>query len=102
MAATHYRMASDQQRNAQAMFNLGYMHEQGLGMQQVSYTFFWLTDNLFCVYSFFYFLGHASGEKMLRHGCGSQHRCKGTGSVGTHETVIIIQYEIFTRGNYLG
>lgn len=35
MAATHYRLASDQQRNAQAMFNLGYMHEQGLGMQQV-------------------------------------------------------------------
>lgn len=34
MAATHYRLASDQQRNAQAMFNLGYMHEQGLGMQQ--------------------------------------------------------------------
>lgn len=31
-AATHYRLASDQQHNAQAMFNLGYMHEQGLGM----------------------------------------------------------------------
>lgn len=27
-------MASDQQHNAQAMFNLGYMHEQGLGMQR--------------------------------------------------------------------
>lgn len=27
-------MASDQQHNAQAMFNLGYMHEQGLGMKQ--------------------------------------------------------------------
>lgn len=25
-------MASEQQHNAQAMFNLGYMHEQGLGM----------------------------------------------------------------------
>ena len=34
-AATHYRMASDQQSNAQAMFNLGYMHEMGLGMKQV-------------------------------------------------------------------
>lgn len=34
MAATHYRLASEQQHNAQAMFNLGYMHEQGLGMQQ--------------------------------------------------------------------
>lgn len=31
-AATHYRLASDHQHNAQAMFNLGYMHEQGLGM----------------------------------------------------------------------
>jgi TPR repeat protein len=35
MAASHYRLASEQQHNAQAMFNLGYMHEQGLGMQQV-------------------------------------------------------------------
>nr|CAD7403815.1 unnamed protein product [Timema cristinae] len=34
MAATHYRLASEQQHNAQAMFNLGYMHEQGLGMTQ--------------------------------------------------------------------
>lgn len=31
-AAVHYRLASEQQHNAQAMFNLGYMHEQGLGM----------------------------------------------------------------------
>ncbi len=36
-AAVHYRMASEQQHNAQAMFNLGYMHEQGLGMKQVSF-----------------------------------------------------------------
>ena len=34
-AATHYRLASEQQHNAQAMFNLGYMHEQGLGLKQV-------------------------------------------------------------------
>ena len=34
-AADHYRMASEQQQNAQAMFNLGYMHEQGLGIQRV-------------------------------------------------------------------
>lgn len=33
-AASHYRMASDQQHNAQAMFNLAYMHEQGLGMKK--------------------------------------------------------------------
>uniref|UniRef100_A0A6M2E3V6 Putative extracellular protein sel-1 n=1 Tax=Xenopsylla cheopis TaxID=163159 RepID=A0A6M2E3V6_XENCH len=32
VAASHYRLASEQQHNAQAMFNLGYMHEQGLGM----------------------------------------------------------------------
>ena len=34
-AASHYRLASEQQHNAQAMFNLAYMHEQGLGMKQV-------------------------------------------------------------------
>lgn len=33
-AASHYRLASDQQHNAQAMFNLAYMHEQGLGMKK--------------------------------------------------------------------
>lgn len=27
-------MASEVQQNAQAMFNLGYMHEQGLGMKK--------------------------------------------------------------------
>ena len=37
-AAIHYRMASEQQHNAQAMFNLGYMHEQGLGMKRVGTT----------------------------------------------------------------
>merc|ERR1711953_923149 len=31
-AASHYRIASEQQNNAQAMFNLGYMHELGHGM----------------------------------------------------------------------
>ncbi|XP_053995443.1 protein sel-1 homolog 1 [Hylaeus anthracinus] len=31
-AASHYRLASEQQTNAQAMFNLGYMHERGLGL----------------------------------------------------------------------
>lgn len=29
-----FRMASEVQQNAQAMFNLGYMHEQGLGMKK--------------------------------------------------------------------
>ncbi|XP_003727156.2 protein sel-1 homolog 1 isoform X2 [Strongylocentrotus purpuratus] len=33
-AALHYRLAFEQQHNAQAMFNLGYMHEQGLGLKK--------------------------------------------------------------------
>ncbi|PVD25676.1 hypothetical protein C0Q70_13335 [Pomacea canaliculata] len=33
-AATHYRLASEQQHNAQAMFNLGYMHEMGQGLKK--------------------------------------------------------------------
>jgi len=33
-AALHYRVASDREHNAQAMFNLGYMHEQGLGLKK--------------------------------------------------------------------
>lgn len=33
-AASHYRTASEQQHNAQAMFNLAYMHEKGLGMKK--------------------------------------------------------------------
>ena len=40
-AAFHYRLASEQQHNAQAMFNLGYMHERGLGMRQVKQRYFW-------------------------------------------------------------
>ncbi|KAL4656376.1 hypothetical protein GN956_G6474 [Arapaima gigas] len=34
MAMMHYRLASEQQHSAQAFFNLGYMHEKGLGIQQ--------------------------------------------------------------------
>ena len=33
-AVSHYRQASDQLQNPQAMFNLAYMHELGLGMKQ--------------------------------------------------------------------
>ncbi|CAH8477913.1 unnamed protein product [Heterobilharzia americana] len=33
-AIQHYRIASDLHHNAQAMFNLGYMHEQGLGLKR--------------------------------------------------------------------
>ncbi|XP_076824159.1 protein sel-1 homolog 1-like isoform X1 [Clavelina lepadiformis] len=34
IAASHYKVATEQDKNAQAMFNLGYMHEQGLGMKR--------------------------------------------------------------------
>lgn len=33
-AAAQYRMASELHSNAQALFNLGYMHEQGLGLKR--------------------------------------------------------------------
>lgn len=33
-AAAQYRVASESNRNAQAMFNLAYMHENGLGLKQ--------------------------------------------------------------------
>lgn len=36
-AAGYYRSASEQQHNAQAMFNLGYMHERGLGLAKDRY-----------------------------------------------------------------
>lgn len=35
-AIQHYRIASELHRNSQAMFNLAYMHEQGLGLKPVS------------------------------------------------------------------
>ena len=34
-AASHYRIASEQQSIARAMFNLGYMYEEGIGLDQV-------------------------------------------------------------------
>lgn len=34
-AAMHYKFASENHNNAQALFNLAYMHEHGLGMEQV-------------------------------------------------------------------
>lgn len=39
-AATHYKHATEQSQNAQAMFNLAYMHEKGLGLKRVSDTDF--------------------------------------------------------------
>lgn len=47
-------MASEQQHNAQAMFNLGYMHEQGLGMKRVSYKL----DNKRFMYLFIWFINY--------------------------------------------
>ena len=37
LAAEQYRMASDRMGSPQAMFNLGYMYELGIGLEQVSY-----------------------------------------------------------------
>lgn len=34
-AATHYSIAADKHQSAQAMFNLAYMHEHGLGIAKV-------------------------------------------------------------------
>lgn len=34
-AASHYRIASEQQSIARAMFNLGYMYEEGIGLEKV-------------------------------------------------------------------
>lgn len=34
-AATHYKHATEQSQNSQAMFNLAYMHEKGLGLKRV-------------------------------------------------------------------
>lgn len=34
-AATHYSIAADKYHNAQAMFNLAYMYEHGLGIAKV-------------------------------------------------------------------
>ncbi|CAF3624464.1 unnamed protein product, partial [Rotaria sordida] len=34
LAASHYKSASDLSRNPQAMFNLAYMHEKGLGLKR--------------------------------------------------------------------
>ena len=34
-AASHYSLATELHRNAQAMFNMGYMHEHGKGLAQV-------------------------------------------------------------------
>ncbi|XP_029452636.1 protein sel-1 homolog 2 [Rhinatrema bivittatum] len=34
IAATHYKLASEQHRSAQALFNLAYMYEHGLGMEK--------------------------------------------------------------------
>ncbi len=37
-AASHYKHATDQSQNPQAMFNLAYMHEKGLGLKRVRKT----------------------------------------------------------------
>lgn len=40
VAAHQYRIASDKQTCAQAMFNLGYMYQEGLGLEKVYILYF--------------------------------------------------------------
>lgn len=51
-AVIHYRLASEQQNGAQAMFNLGYMHEKGLGIKQVSLRYIWTYNSNLRMYIF--------------------------------------------------
>ena len=51
LAATQYKYASDQSQNSQAMFNLAYMHEKGLGLKRVS-RFIILNDHDLIVFFF--------------------------------------------------
>ena len=37
-SASQYRIASDKLSSPQAMFNLGYMYERGLGLEKVSHS----------------------------------------------------------------
>lgn len=46
MAATQYKIASDRHQAAQAMFNLGYMHEQGLGINKVCFKCWFTVQSL--------------------------------------------------------
>lgn len=76
-AVIHYRLASEQQHSAQAMFNLGYMHEKGLGIKQVGLSL----ENAVFVYTNSKKetdsearcvtcdpTGHPSSQAFLRHG----------------------------------
>ena len=40
LAAHQYKSAIDQSQNPQAMFNLGYMYEKGLGLKRVNLIIF--------------------------------------------------------------
>lgn len=44
-AANHYKVAATVHQNAQALFNLAYMHEQGLGVSRVSIVFYFFWEN---------------------------------------------------------
>lgn len=79
-AVIHYRLASEQQHSAQAMFNLGYMHEKGLGIKQVG-----TASGCCCLCVCLVFhrkpkmqnlvlvsgvsAGHPFSQAFLRHGC---------------------------------
>ncbi|KAK4472806.1 hypothetical protein MN116_004023 [Schistosoma mekongi] len=92
-AIQHYRTASDQHHNAQAMFNLGYMHEQGLGLKRDLYLAkrfydmaaeasidarvavclalirlsFYFVMEFFCNSSFFQYIGRIFGRSSEEH-----------------------------------
>lgn len=55
-AAMHYKFASENHNNAQALFNLAYMHEHGLGMEQVCAIFKDFQEKFPCFYKFTIFL----------------------------------------------
>ena len=64
-AIQHYRVAGEQNNNAQAMYNLGYMHEAGLGLKQVSTHVLYINDDCMHVTSQ---VAHVSSSNDIRLG----------------------------------
>ena len=64
-AIQHYRVAGEQNNNAQAMYNLGYMHEAGLGLKQVSTQVLYINDDCMHVTSQ---VAHVSSSNDIRFG----------------------------------
>ncbi|TKS76007.1 Protein sel-1 -like protein 1 [Collichthys lucidus] len=62
-AVIHYRLASEQQHSAQAMFNLGYMHEKGLGIKQNR--FMWPLQDIHLAKRFYDMAAEASPDAQV-------------------------------------